>query len=171
MELMTEKTFDAITVNELCERALVRRATFYKHFMDKYDFFSFFISYVRSEYMGQYTMPQNCNSLCAYCIYHFESFLTFIETNRALINNSLKSILFPVILDIFTDEIYSHILQVIKKNNLLDNLEDCSPEVFAAFYAGGIVQILQQWFKNSNSIDKNQLRRSLELLLNSFTKM
>ena len=43
LELLSEKKFEDITVNELCERAMVRRATFYKHFADKYDFFAFFI--------------------------------------------------------------------------------------------------------------------------------
>lgn len=38
LELVSEKPFDAITVNEICKRALVRRATFYNHFADKYDF-------------------------------------------------------------------------------------------------------------------------------------
>lgn len=42
-ELCVEKPFDKITVNELCERAAIRRPTFYKHFIDKYDFLNFFI--------------------------------------------------------------------------------------------------------------------------------
>ena len=33
--LMAEETFDDITVNELCARALIRRPTFYSHFEDK----------------------------------------------------------------------------------------------------------------------------------------
>ena len=37
-DLLTGKTFDDITVNELCERAMIRRPTFYSHFEDKYDF-------------------------------------------------------------------------------------------------------------------------------------
>ena len=37
--LLGEKSFEDITVNELCENAMVRRATCYKHFADKYDFF------------------------------------------------------------------------------------------------------------------------------------
>lgn len=36
-ELLTEKTFDAITINDISERASVNRATFYNYFEDKYD--------------------------------------------------------------------------------------------------------------------------------------
>lgn len=37
-ELIVEKPFEQISVTELCERARTRRATFYKHFGDKYEF-------------------------------------------------------------------------------------------------------------------------------------
>lgn len=36
-ELMQEKSFDAITVQDLADRSTLNRATFYAHFEDKYD--------------------------------------------------------------------------------------------------------------------------------------
>lgn len=42
-ELLSQKDFDSITVTELCDRAMIRTATFYKHFADKYEFFSFMV--------------------------------------------------------------------------------------------------------------------------------
>src|SRR3990172_5245625 len=36
MELMREKSFEAITVQNIAERATVNRVTFYAHFQDKY---------------------------------------------------------------------------------------------------------------------------------------
>lgn len=36
MELMMEKGFQSITVQDIAERAMVNRATFYDHFVDKY---------------------------------------------------------------------------------------------------------------------------------------
>ena len=35
--LITEKGFDAITVGDIAERAMINRATFYRHYQDKYD--------------------------------------------------------------------------------------------------------------------------------------
>lgn len=35
--LIKEKDFESIGVNEICDRALVHRTTFYKHYEDKYD--------------------------------------------------------------------------------------------------------------------------------------
>ena len=41
--LLEEKRFEELTVNELCDRAMIRRTTFYKHFGDKYEYFAFYI--------------------------------------------------------------------------------------------------------------------------------
>ncbi|HEX4207227.1 MAG TPA: TetR/AcrR family transcriptional regulator [Ktedonobacteraceae bacterium] len=37
IELITEKGFDAVTVGDIAERAMINRATFYRHYQDKYD--------------------------------------------------------------------------------------------------------------------------------------
>lgn len=42
-ELLHEKDFENITVTELCDHAMIRTATFYKHFADKYEFFAFMV--------------------------------------------------------------------------------------------------------------------------------
>jgi AcrR family transcriptional regulator len=44
MELMAEKSFQAITVQDIAERAMVNRATFYDHFVDKYALLEYSIS-------------------------------------------------------------------------------------------------------------------------------
>jgi AcrR family transcriptional regulator len=37
IELIEESSFDALTVGEICERAMVSRAAFYRSYQDKYD--------------------------------------------------------------------------------------------------------------------------------------
>jgi AcrR family transcriptional regulator len=37
MELVVEKGFAALTVRDIAERAMVNRSTFYRHYLDKYD--------------------------------------------------------------------------------------------------------------------------------------
>ncbi len=43
LELITEKGFQAITVQDIAERATVNRATFYAHFEDKYELLEYCI--------------------------------------------------------------------------------------------------------------------------------
>lgn len=44
-KLLEEKEFENISVTELCDTAMIRRPTFYSHFLDKYEFFAFFIKH------------------------------------------------------------------------------------------------------------------------------
>ncbi|NLW15984.1 MAG: TetR/AcrR family transcriptional regulator [Erysipelothrix sp.] len=41
--LLKNKDFEDISVTEICDGAMVRRQTFYKHFIDKYDFLTYFV--------------------------------------------------------------------------------------------------------------------------------
>ena len=44
-DLLHEKEFEKISVTELCHAAMIGRPTFYTHFLDKYDFLTFFIKH------------------------------------------------------------------------------------------------------------------------------
>lgn len=82
-QLLTEKPFEKITVAELCKRAQTRRATFYKHFADKYDFLAFMITTIRAEIINE-NIPQNASPV-AYYHALIDSGLNFVESHRALL--------------------------------------------------------------------------------------
>lgn len=49
LELLRNKSFDEISVSEICEAADVHRATFYKHFDDKFEFLNFCLETLLSD--------------------------------------------------------------------------------------------------------------------------
>lgn len=171
MELISKKPFDSITINELCEKALVRRATFYSHFIDKYDFFSFFIRFYRNELMGDGPVATDTTTLSEYCIYYFDKFLNFVNENRTLIDNILKSNMLSVILDIFSEETYTHILEITRKSNILADNNDLSAEMFASFYTGGIIEILKHWIQSPTPMDESVLKKNVATLLTAFSSI
>ncbi len=44
MELLEKKTWDKISIKDICENALISRSTFYAHFKDKYDLLEYVVS-------------------------------------------------------------------------------------------------------------------------------
>lgn len=46
IELTVEKGFNAVTVSDITERAMVNRSTFYRHFLDKYDLLDNYLNWV-----------------------------------------------------------------------------------------------------------------------------
>ena len=58
--MLEEMSLEEITVNDLCEKAEVRRATFYKHFNDKNDFIIYLIKDVRERFEVDVWSKESC---------------------------------------------------------------------------------------------------------------
>ncbi|MCG7339031.1 TetR/AcrR family transcriptional regulator [Staphylococcus sp. ACRSN] len=50
--LLESKMFSSISVNQICENALIHRTTFYKHFYDKYDLLIYLITDLTKDYFS-----------------------------------------------------------------------------------------------------------------------
>ena len=57
IELTIEKGFTAVTVQDIAERAMVNRATFYRHYLDKYDLLEQYMDEVYALTAPQEVLP------------------------------------------------------------------------------------------------------------------
>ncbi len=165
--LMSEKPFDDITVGELCDRALVRRATFYKHFADKYDFFSFFIRQTKDTFIRQISTEVTTDSPYSYNIYISRMFVRFINEHEKLIQNILASNALALLIEILSDEIYRSVLLDLKSEKQHGTSFAAPVEILASFYAGGIIKSVQYWFTNGKPITEEALMNAIDTLLQS----
>ena len=99
--MLSEQKFEAITVNELCNRAMVRKATFYKHFADKNDFFAFVIREKQDEYGVQ--SRQHAGNMRPRFFYLgiIEHTLDFLNSNKKLVRTVLESNMLPTVMEIY----------------------------------------------------------------------
>lgn len=167
LEILNEKRFDELTVNELCERAMVRRATFYKHFADKYEFFGFFIHQIQDEFVENCRQAQK-NTGADYYIYLTNQTIQFFNEHEKLVNSISKSSAFPTLLDILAQEIYQNILLNEKEKAVSGTKPSVAPEILATFYSGGIIQIFRFWTEHSKTISEEDLMKQFEMLFQSF---
>ena len=168
IELLSKKKFESITINELCEKACIRRATFYTHFLDKYDFFAYFIRQNRDNFVASWTEPEEDKTLFDFSIHMFRQIVRYFTTHMAMVKNALNSNAFSILLDILAEEIQVSFLNELSKSGQEALLGEILPEVAASYYAGGIIQILRCWITSKNAISEDALVKQYAALLKTF---
>lgn len=155
-QLLEEKRFEDFTVNELCERAMIRRTTFYKHFADKYEYFTFYIKEVCAAFQDQLPPDALTDDTKTYFLHMCRELLRFIAKHDQLVHNVQHSNMFPVLMDSLSEHIMFDALQVLRKMNTLNGLTNTQLEGIAAFYSGGLLNTLRLYVGRDIPIDENQ---------------
>lgn len=143
IQLSEKIPFESISVKDITETALINRATFYNHFLDKYDLMEkalledVQISLNRKEYSG---MPLDKN----YIISIFESLTTFHLHLASQCQRSYIQSINRLVVDQ---------LEVIHTEKLSTNFQDWgTKEVHKAakLFASGIFSLSQDWYNNNS---------------------
>ncbi len=167
MELLSEKSFDDITVLEICERASVHRATFYKHFVDKFDFINVCIQIKLSEITYDSVEKQYTpDSMKRSCMSMIEKVLDFVDTNRKLftaVSNDTYSLSFNTVL---TDSIAKFIAERISTIDNLKSRLGYQIKMLANYYAGAIVGLIKWWVTDERSCNTDELLSFAEFKIN-----
>ena len=144
LSLLSEKLYEDITVNEICERADIRRATFYKHYNDKLAFFTAFTHMLRDRFdtniwKSKATTPE-------YYIAYAERLVGYINEHDAAIENIFKSNLLPTILTVLIEQNYQDTYDRLVKDIIKGATYPASPEVIASMCAGGVANVIYKWY-------------------------
>lgn len=157
IELLEEKRFENISVNELCERAMVRRATFYKHFGDKFEFFTFMVRMIQDEYNAQNKLSESSGKPQGYYVEVIEHLFDFLVQHEGLVKSVLKSSMLPVLLDILAKQI----IQDVQARFRLDEKSGVSlpapPDIMAQIFTGALLQAAKWWISQESRIPKDKL--------------
>ena len=155
--LMAEETFDDITVNELCARALIRRPTFYSHFEDKYDFLRFYLNEI------QWQIESEADAATDSPVEHFQrswrALIAFIDER-------------PALFEIISEHVFASSSRRVRAycGAVTDSPE--LADTLATFTVGGLIQNLKRYLTEPN-LDPDALTAEMttvfEHLWNSFT--
>ena len=153
--LLEEKRFEDITVGELCDRAMIRRTTFYKHFADKYEYFTFYIREMVQVFHRQMDTDVKDGEIGAYLLYMSRESLRFLRQHEALVRNVRSSSVFPMLLSILLEQISADTAAVMRRaggsaadRQLLEGK--------AAFFAGGVTNTLFYCMNQDTPVDEEQ---------------
>lgn len=158
-DLLEKKKFEEITIQELCDKAVIRRATFYTHFIDKYDFFSYFIRQQRDIFSSSWkgNIEKNKNE---YFIFMHEKLIDYIVNHKTMIDHVINSNAFPILLSLLSDLVYEDVRLELETDSSLP--ENVKVEIVAAFYSGGFIRLLQKWIISKEKKSIEQYKKEVE---------
>ena len=132
-ELMQEKTFEKISISDICEKCQMNRKSFYYHFIDKYDLVNWIFD---TEFIA---MVQNT--------LHGESWEVIMDMNELLYKNRLfyRKVLQIQGQNSFSDHFYEMMFSIISSRfDELMHLAD-GHEFQKRFFADAIVVAYKRW--------------------------
>lgn len=150
--LLGKANFRKITVKGICEEAFVSRATFYAHFIDKYDLLKHCVVELWPKDLGDHG-----------CYEQMEKVINcHVQQNCVM----LKNLLYDAD-DETIDIIFDFILATLQTGAGKGNAEEvCSKKiVFANFYAGGMISYLLWLIRNKYPSDVPPMNRHLYEML------
>ncbi|MGL5978357.1 MAG: TetR/AcrR family transcriptional regulator [Erysipelotrichaceae bacterium] len=160
---LLEVTFDEISVHALCERANVRRATFYSHFKDKHDFFEWFVHMEMEAFQASIALLDHSVSGEVYILELTMQLIDYMERPRTQI--FLQRLMDSHIMSKFMDIVSEHMILVVKEKIESDQAADvqppASPEFCAVAYMGAITALLRWWLIKQNGENKEGLIRDI----------
>lgn len=166
MELMREKGFDEITVSELCERAMIRRATFYKHFADKYELFTFAIRELQRHFdaQKQHSSAAGCP---AFYVAMINDSLEFVERHADVFTSMMNSHSQQVLLDLLSAEIERDILCHLREDQNAGLAMSARPELVAAAMTGALVYTMRWWVQQDLKMPRSEVVKFYTSLFHS----
>ena len=160
LDLLSENKFEDISVTDICEKAMIHRTTFYKHFEDKYQLLKFCVKEFQINFSKENNFDYKFNNLTDYYINTMKNILEFITSPKnksqfvALLKNNRNSIQ-----TIFHETIVQDVilkLEDVKKNG---NEFSVPIPMIAEFYAGAIISVIRWWFESDMTISVEDLIR------------
>lgn len=145
IDLLAEKKYDEVSVNELCDRADVRRATFYKHYADKFHFFACFTRDLANRFNADFFSKNVPDTAPEYYVEYVIEVIKFLEEHDRLVQNVIKSDLFPSMISIITEQNYRHTRERFRARVDVGRRLFASAEVTAAILNGGVANAIYMW--------------------------
>ena len=166
-KLLDEKSFEDISVSEICELSTVRRATFYRHFKDKNDFYEWFLQTMTDQFLAEAGEADEVGSLEEYTRYMHRKLIEFSLENRGLFRRNIGKTALAGSLDMLMSQAATGIAEKVSAEAERRGVAlSHSPEFISMFYAGGMVHTLRWWLTNEMPISADALEEgSTDFLL------
>lgn len=159
LELMNEKNFDDITIQDISDRANVNRSTVYLHYLDKYDLLDKLIDEHISELKetSEWACQEEWVDATQIFFEYFENNYLFFSTMLASRDATVS----------FRGKFLDYVIEGYKEelNNTSGKNEGLSEDIIVKFAANAYVGVLESWLKDGMPSPPKSISKELGLLL------
>ena len=154
-DLLQTKSFEQITVQDLCANANVRRSTFYRHFNDKYDLLNHVVGTLIDHFRKLYLPDINPDNPRQFFEKLMRDVLTFIHDNKDIVRSVLTLNFYGEVYTIFYEQIYKAVQKQIEFDRQSGQFY-VDVTIYGEFLTGGILSVITNWIQHGQqqSIDK-----------------
>ncbi|AMG62224.1 TetR/AcrR family transcriptional regulator [Staphylococcus lugdunensis] len=154
-QLLKTKTFEQITIQDLCHKANIRRSTFYRHFNDKYHLLNHVVGILIDHFRELYLPEINPDNPRQFFEKLMTDILTFIHHHKDTVRSVITLNFYGEVYNIFYDQIYA----AVKKQIDFDKQNGqfyVDVTIYSEFLTGGILSIITNWIQHGQQqpIDK-----------------
>lgn len=144
-ELSETRWIEDITIGDLCEKAMIRRATFYKHFNDRFDFFEYAMNSVQVDVNAEMNAHPKNVTLAEYCYNICIGWLRNFHMHPKMVKKLNASDSRQQYLDVLNTLLTNSVKKKIEydKQNGIDL--SINAEVLAGFIAGAIPVVVSMF--------------------------
>lgn len=166
--LMKAKPFEKISVMDICNEAMVHRATFYTHFEDKYQL----LKYCMRELVIAFDESEPSeNTMHGYNEYYIEilkKILATVSEKKDLYSMIFKKNKSDSMLTDFQNSIAEKIAENIAKAKNTGVEFPIPTEILSAFYAAGCMSVAEWWLSTDMNMPIDDLIHYMNLLISRF---
>lgn len=157
MNMLCEQSFDTITVRTLCERAMVRPATFYKHFDNKEELFLSIVQHKQQQFRTGNPYRDVPGSSRNYYVSLVDQTLHFLEQNKTMVDSVIRSSAASLLLEPLSEQIATQVCQEFQEDEKRGVSLPGKPEVMAQLFTGALVQLAKWWALNNWETPREEL--------------
>ena len=165
-EMMKEMAFEDIRVVDICDRAMVRKSTFYKHFADKTELLAFMVRRLKDKFDENIYLDKNDISPVEYFVSFMKQIFAFLNNNDELVNSVIKSSSLPIVINVLSEQAIPDVRAKLKEDKKNGYNMIAEPNFLASFFVGGIMEIVREWLINDKKDNEETIKKQIENLIN-----
>lgn len=165
-DLLKTKALDTISIQELCDLAMISRGTFYNYFYDKYDLLNYDWGQIQLIIDPKFTHPDlGVNDYKEYIHLFLENLITYLSSERdayqlIMLNNS-DSIFTLNMHDYIAEQI---LLRLVEATG--DSTQTEIPlELLATVYATTIITVSKWWLKSGTDYSTEEVYKFFTIII------